>query len=163
MTEIGVISDTHGNVEGVQRAVAILRMRRVSRVIHCGDVGPRVVELLSDFQTDLVPGNVDDLYDLRAEIIEPHHTLHREMGSIEVEGKRIAFLHGDNARLLRQLIQSGEWDLICHGHSHTFSNTSHGRTRVLNPGALYRTSHPSLATVVLPAFDVLEVPLPPRS
>jgi predicted phosphodiesterase len=71
----------------------------------------------------------------------------------------VAFLHGHDITLLRHTIYSGQFDLVCHGHTHAFYSAFEGRTLVLNPGALARTSRPSLAIVDLASLEVTEVPV----
>jgi putative phosphoesterase len=157
--KIGVLSDSHGDVAAVQRAIRILDSMQVSLIIHCGDVGPNVVSKFTGLPTHFVPGNIDDLARLRKAIVDPVHTLHEQVGTLEIEGRRVAFLHGDDVQLLRHAIHSGHWDLVCHGHTHAFSRGLEGRTLVLNPGALTRTGRPSLAVVDLPSLEVTEIPL----
>jgi putative phosphoesterase len=157
--KIGVLSDSHGNVAAVQRAIRILESMQVSLIIHCGDIGPNVISALAGLPTHFVPGNVDDLDRLREAIVDPLHTLHEQVGTLEIEGRRVAFLHGDDVQLLRHTIHSGHSDLVCHGHTHAFSRGFEGRTLVLNPGALTRTGRPSLAVVDLPSLEVTEIPL----
>ena len=96
---------------------------------------------------------------LREAITDPEHTLHEGLGTLEIEGRWVAFLHGHDVKLLRHTIHSGHWDLVCYGHTHVFSSGFEGRTLVLNPGALARTSRPSLAVVELPSLEVTELPL----
>lgn len=157
--KIGVLSDTHGDVSSLERAVRILKNLGVSMVIHCGDVGVEVVASLNGLKTHFVPGNMDNPEELRAAITEPEHTLHESVGELEIEGRKTAFLHGHDVRLLRHTIHSGHWDLVCHGHTHAFSKGHDGPTLVLNPGALSRTNHPSLAVVEFPSLEVTEIPL----
>ena len=157
--KIGVLSDTHGEVWAAQRAVRILHDRHVDTVIHCGDIGIEVVPLFNGMRTHFVRGNMDDAERLREVIVDAQHTFHDQSGSLEVEGQRVAFLHGDDVKLLRHTIHSGHWDLVCHGHTHAFTKGLEGRTLVLNPGAVGRTSHPSLAIVELPSLEVTEIPL----
>ena len=133
--KIGVLSDTHGEVGAAQQAIRILHEQHVGLAIHCGDVGAEVVPLLKGLPTHFVPGNMDDPERLREAITEPEHTLHEQLGTLEIEGRRVAFLHGDDVKLLRHTIHSGHWDLVCHGHTHAFSSGFEGRTLVLNPGA----------------------------
>ncbi len=155
--KLGVLSDTHGDVTSAQEAVDALRAHDVSMMIHCGDVGSAVVPVFRGLPAHFVPGNVDDLARLRGIMTAPEHRLHERLGTLELEGRRIAFLHGHDVRLLRETIRSGQWDLVCHGHSHVYSEHSDGPTLVLNPGALWRTSHPSLAVVDLPSLQVAKV------
>jgi hypothetical protein len=157
--KLGVISDTHGEVWAVERAMRALQSMRVGLAIHCGDIGVEVIPLLQGLPTHFVSGNMDDPIRMREVITDPDHTLHAGLGTIEVEGRRVAFLHGDDVKLLHHTIHSGHWDLVCYGHTHAFSNSFEGATLVLNPGAVGRTSRPSLAVVDLPSLDVTEVPL----
>jgi uncharacterized protein len=156
---IGVISDTHGDVAATEQALRILDGLNVSLTIHCGDVGAEVLRLMKGRLVHFVAGNMDALEMLGQQITDPEHTFHDQFGSLEIEGCRIAFLHGHDANRLHQAIHSGEWDLLCHGHTHAFSSGRQGRTLVLNPGALSRTHYPSLAVVELPSLEVTQVPL----
>jgi putative phosphoesterase len=157
--KIGILSDSHGNVAAVQQAIRIFESMQVSLIIHCGDIGSNVVSAFAGFPTHFVPGNIDDVEHLREVIVDPAHTLHEQLGTLEIEGCRVAFLHGDNAEALRHAVHSGHWHLVCHGHSHAFGHHFEGRTLVLNPGALVRTRKPSLAVVDLPSLEVTEIPL----
>ena len=155
--KIGVISDTHGDIRQTRRALDMLAPHRVDLILHCGDVGAEVVPLLSGQQVHFVAGNMDDLDSLREAIVEPDHKLHDQMGTLEVEGCRVAFLHGHDVSLLYETIHSGNWDLVCHGHTHASSSRREGSTLVLNPGAMARTRWPSLAVVELPSMTVTEI------
>ena len=157
---IGILSDSHGQIPAIERAMDALRAHGVQKVIHCGDIGAAAVPLFEGIETHFVAGNTDDVDLLRYMIVAPEHRFYASLGTLEVAGRRIAFLHGDDARLLRETIHSGEWNLVCHGHSHVYSEHTEGRTLVLNPGAVWRTSHPSIATVQLPSLDVTKVLLP---
>ena len=112
-------------------------------------------------RTHFVSGNMDDPDELRRAIVSPEHTFHGPLGTLEIEGCRVAFLHGHDARLLQQTIHSGQWDLVCHGHTHAYSSRMEGRTLVLNPGPS-RTAEPSLAVVELPSLEVARIRLPAR-
>ncbi len=160
--KIGVLSDTHGEVQGLRQAIGLLDELRVTLLIHCGDIGLDVIPLLRGLRTHFVRGNMDDVGQLR-QVIEPEHTLHDQFGSLEIEGRRVAFLHGHDVKLLRNTIHSGRWDLVCHGHTHVFSRSVEGNTVVVNPGALARTNQPSLAVVNLPSLEVTRIPLRPTS
>ena len=155
--KIGVLSDTHGEVRATQRAVDVLKQECVALVIHCGDVGNEVVPLLKGVVAHFVRGNMDDPQMFGDLIDDPGHTFHDRIGSLEVEGCRVAFLHGDDVKLFRNTVYSGRFDLVCYGHTHAFALTKEGSTLVLNPGAVSRSSQPSLAVVELPSLDVRQI------
>jgi putative phosphoesterase len=113
------------------------------------------VPLLAAWPAHFVFGNVDqDENELRYAIHRARLTCHDEFGRLELEGVRIALLHGDDFGALAQAIESGEFDLVCHGHTHRQRLEHIGRTLVLNPGALYRATPRSFATVELPSLAV---------
>jgi putative phosphoesterase len=153
---LGVVSDTHGHLGNSQAAVERLKMLDVDVVLHCGDIGSLdVVPLFAAWPAHFVFGNVDqDEDELRYVIRNAGLTCHNHVGRVELEGVRIAFLHGDDFSALAQAIESQDYALVCHGHTHKQRLEHVGRTLVLNPGALYRASPRSLATVDLPSMAV---------
>ena len=156
---LGVLSDTHGHVRNTQDAVRILRREQVDVVIHCGDIGsPKIPLLLMEWTVHYVFGNVD--YDealLRGAIRDSDGTCHERFGELELEGRKIAFLHSDDVSRFQATISSGACDLVCYGHTHQAALEKVGRTLVLNPGAIYRANPHQLAIVDLPGLDIKHV------
>ncbi len=151
---IGIVSDSHGHVVNTQAAVRVLESLQVEQVIHCGDVGgDEIVGLFGRWPTHFVYGNVDDRRQLSRAVETARQTFHEAFGSLELAGRRIAFLHGDDVPLLRQTIAGGQYDLVCHGHTHVARQLRQGPTLVLNPGALYRATPHSIALVELPDVE----------
>jgi hypothetical protein len=157
---IGVVSDTHGAVRSAQKAARALASLRVDLVVHCGDIGTAgVVAQLSQFPSHYVFGNMDDHATLRAAIAAAGATCHERFGHLQLAGRSVAFLHGDDAGLLRRTIGCGQWDLVCHGHTHVAAKFTQGTTLVVNPGAIQRTHAPSVAVIDLPSLEVTQIPL----
>lgn len=152
---IGVVSDTHGQTAFALEAVRMLESLDVEQVLHCGDVGSAaIVPLFARWPTHFVLGNVDlELADLPPAIARAEQQFHGRFGSLELAGRRIAWLHGDDAQRLRQTIDEGRWDLVCYGHTHRAEVHRAGTTLVLNPGALYRAPRHTLAVVDLAALE----------
>lgn len=159
---IGVVSDTHGHVGYARTAVELLRGLNVQVILHCGDIGSTsIIPLFADWPTHFVFGNVDhDRGSLQAAILEAKQTCHNRFGELELEGRKIAFLHSDDGHLFQQTIRSGEFDLVCYGHTHEAEQHLVGKTLVLNPGALYRANPHSFAVVDLQTMHVEHHPLP---
>ncbi len=159
MNRIGIISDTHGQVEYTRSALRIMESLQPQAVIHCGDIGStQIVPLFAAWPTHFVFGNVDDdAHGLRRVMGECGQTCHERFGRLELLGVRIAFLHGDDWQLLEQTIAGGEWDLVCHGHTHRRREERVGKTLVLNPGAIYRANPHTFAVVDLPLLEVTSV------
>ena len=159
--QLGVVSDTHGHVGYTREAIRMLESLEVEAVLHCGDIGsPEIVELFSAWPTHFVFGNVDhDAAALKDAILAAGQTCHDRFGRLELAGKKIAFLHGDDSALLAETIASSRFDLVCHGHTHVARRVARGSTLVLNPGALYRASPHSIAHVQLPELEATIISL----
>lgn len=158
---IGIVSDTHGRVPQTRLAVERLEMLDVARVLHCGDIGSvGVIDLFAPWPTHFVFGNVDWPADeLRRAIENAGQSCEERFGSFQWEGRRIALLHGDDGALLQDSIDAGQWDLVCHGHTHVARQEWIGSTLVLNPGAIHRARQHSIAVVELPSLEATIVPL----
>lgn len=158
---LGVVSDSHGHVDCTRPAIRMLESLQVDRVLHCGDIGSAaVVELFAAWPTDFVFGNCDDRRaELAAAIEAAGQTCHGAFGDLEIAGKRIALIHSDDRRRFQQATQSGEFDLVCYGHTHVAAIERIGDTVVLNPGALYRATPHSIAVVDLSSLEATIVPL----
>jgi uncharacterized protein len=156
---IGVVSDTHGHRGNTRAAAAALEAEAVEQVIHCGDVGAAdVVALLSRWPAHFVFGNCDPDHQALEEAVEAcHQTFHGAFGSLDLDGCRVAFLHGDDHRRMRESIASQEFDLVCYGHTHVAEHHFEGRTLVLNPGALFRANPHSIAVVDLTDLTVSRI------
>jgi uncharacterized protein len=152
---IGVISDTHGQMEFTRAATRLLDSLEVEQVLHCGDIGsPEIVGLFAAWPTYFVFGNVDyDQAELRAAIAAAGQTCCDEFGDLTIAGTRIALLHSHDARRFQQVTTSGDWALVCYGHTHQAEQHTLGDTLILNPGALYRATPHSLAIVELPQCE----------
>ncbi len=155
---IGILSDSHGRAAITGRAVAALKERGCSIVIHLGDIETETVidELVGAApQVHLVFGNCDleeDELARYAGSMDLH--VDHPLGRVTVGGKEIAFTHGHLDRLMEEAIQSGVHYLL-HGHTHEVRNERVGPTRIINPGALFRARRYT-AAVLNPSNDTVE-------
>jgi putative phosphoesterase len=153
---IGIVSDTHGNRLMVTRALTELREREITTVLHCGDIDdPETVELFRGFTTHFVFGNCDiDKGALREAMADIGATLHDHFGSVELEGVKLAFTHGDEKTLMRDVERSGYYDFLFYGHTHQAEEHRTGPTRVINPGALHRARPKTFVVLDLASREV---------
>jgi putative phosphoesterase len=152
---IGILSDTHDQVARTRRAVSMLTAAGAESLIHCGDLTiPDVVDEFAGVPTSFVFGNCDyDQADLRramkrigAECLE--------LGGLITRGdRRIAVTHGHSHAEFRRLAAL-EPDYLFSGHTHHRRDDREGKTRFINPGALYRASSWTVALLDLAADDL---------
>jgi putative phosphoesterase len=157
--QIGIVSDTHGNRLMVNLALAELRQRDITTVLHCGDIDDaETVALFRGFTTHFVFGNCDvDREGLRAAMADIGAMLHESFGSVELEGVKLAFLHGDDQKMFRDVERSGYYDFLFYGHTHQAEEHPVGPTRVINPGALHRARPKTFLVLDLGSREVESV------
>jgi len=160
---LGIISDTHGHLPFTTDGVRMLQQQQVDAVLHCGDIGSaNVIPLFTGTPTHFVFGNCDyETASMKAAIRDANLHCHDRFGDIELEGCRIALLHGDDGFALESAIHGGDYDLGCHGHTHEVRLEQVNNTLVLNPGAMYRAEPHTIATIELPSMQVRHIPVPP--
>jgi len=160
---ISAISDTHSQTKRIRHALEILQNKGVRRLIHCGDIDrPEVVPLFNGWEKlEFVAGNMDQsTEELAKAVSQIGGQWHGEIGSVQWQNRRIAFLHGHQTRRLHQVVRSGQWDLVLHGHTHVSRIEKIGSTLVVNPGALHNAARYSVALIDLKTMNVelIEVP-----
>ena len=134
--KIGLISDTHDNIQNIRKAVRKFNDKHVDVVIHAGDfVNPIAVESLAGVKLVGVLGNNDtDIAGLELTFNKIHGELKGEIFETVYDGMKFAVYHGTNVAKKEQLIKSGKCDVFIYGHTHRKDNRYIGTTRVINPG-----------------------------
>ncbi len=136
---IGLMSDTHNDVEMTRKALDVFRERDVSMVLHAGDLtSPRMLTLFEGLEVRLVLGNGD----LDEDVInsESERLGFGPVGKtcVFTAGERVfQMFHGNNVPAFRHAIASAKYDYIIKGHTHIFEDYFLDGTHVINPGALY--------------------------
>jgi hypothetical protein len=139
MVLVGLISDTHDNLEAIRRTVAVFNQRKVELVLHAGDFNaPFTAGAFKELKTKLIGvfGNVDGEKNflkqrytevLGAEILG-------EFAEVEVGGRKIALLHGVVQPIVEALALSGRYNAVVRGHTHKPEAVKLGETLMVNPG-----------------------------
>lgn len=146
---IVILSDTHDNESAARAAIDQIRILDPQVIVHCGDLeSPHMLELFRGLPLKLSLGNCDwDVEGIRAKGRSLKITDIGFSIEFEVAEKRCFVHHGDNPRTLARAIDSGAFHYVFHGHSHARRDERIGTTRVINPGALYRSAEYTYATL----------------
>src|SRR6516165_4539669 len=135
------LDDTHSSVVSVQSALQIMAERDVELILHCGDIQDGDTVQLFPGHTHFVFGNCDyDRHEIERAIADIGATLHGAWGHLEIAGQALAFTHGDDRSMLRDLEHADSFDFLFYGHTHVAREHRTGKTRVINPGALQRVA-----------------------
>ena len=155
--KIGIISDTHDNVVNVKKALSEFIKQRVELIVHCGDiVAPKTITFFVGLPVKFVKGNCDgDIEMIKKKCEEGGHEYLGVKGELEVDGKKIGVYHGTDASMLNDIIESGDYNYVLTGHTHSKRDEMIGKTRVINPGAHYYAAEETIAVLDV-AEDKLE-------
>ena len=130
--KIGIISDTHGNLNSVDDAVAVAQ--NMEMWLHCGDCVPdaEYLQTIVDVPVYGVAGNCDwPMGDTCYERI------------VDAAGHKIFLTHGHNygvrytQEYIMEAAESQGADIAVYGHTHIVDNVK-GSVWVLNPGSASR-------------------------
>ena len=154
---IGILSDSHDRAQTMAAGLKLLNDAGAEFFIHCGDIGSqKCVDLLAGLKCAFVFGNTD--YD-RAALARYAQSIDvpcfGNYADLTLDNKRIAVIHGDDYKLKHRLLGAQEHDYLLQGHTHIRADEKHGRTRLINPGALHRANPKTVATLEL-ATDALQ-------
>jgi len=132
---IGILSDSHDNLDAVRRAVRFFRDSGCALIIHAGDfVAPFSAQVLAEAGCTVkaVFGNCDgEKFGLKT-MIEPFGTIRKAPFIFSYAGKKIALVHLNDP--VKELSARQEFDLIVYGHTHRPEIRKTGRSLIVNPG-----------------------------
>ncbi|MCL2701251.1 MAG: YfcE family phosphodiesterase [Phycisphaerae bacterium] len=157
---IGIVSDTHGQIDSLRSALEIFSARGVQAVVHCGDIdSAECLEALAGLgvPTYAVGGNMDaNLTDLPrladiAGVVFSWDSLAFSIG----QNTCVAVTHGHNPRVMADLMENPANKFLFHGHTHCQRDEHVERgdraaaIHVINPGALHKPKSPTHPTVAV--------------
>ncbi len=139
--KILVLSDSHGNIENMMRAV---EQEQPEMLIHLGDCwrdGQRLAKHYPNIPMTQVPGNCD---------FRSHEAMEK---LLFIEKYRVLICHGHTYGVKQSLLPAGlaaeeqNADLFLFGHTHKPLVDHHGRALFLNPGTIGSYSRPTYGVV----------------
>ncbi|EMA58916.1 phosphodiesterase, MJ0936 family protein [Halorubrum distributum JCM 13561] len=134
---IGIVSDTHDDLDAVEAAVSLFEREGVDAVVHCGDfVAPfSVTPFDAEFDFHAVRGNNDGEWAVES-TVEAFGEYHGEAAALSFDGVEVAVTHGTSDILVDALVDCGDYDYVFHGHTHAHGVEERGGTVRVNPGGL---------------------------
>ncbi len=169
--KVCILSDSHDHIALLDAAVAAAVAAGAEAVLHCGDVvAPSTLHCLEKhgLPVHVIHGNnTGDLYAMLRLAHKPGGVIrfHGMDAGIELGGRRIFLVHYPH--YARALAATGDWDLVCCGHSHKvvveqLPNLNGGLTWLVNPGTIGGVGQAAatwiLGDLASMAFSVHEVP-----
>ncbi len=164
---VGILSDTHGELQRTRVALRVLERVGATVFIHCGDVGAGdLLAELAGRRAWVVAGNTD-FFDGQAVEYAAGLGLTLSLVTplrVELAGRGLAVYHGHEPQFrdLLECLRRGQsvpdevrdCGYVVHGHTHIAAHTRLAGRHLLNPGALHRATRYTVATVDLAADRV---------
>lgn len=144
---IGIISDTHDDMQSIRKAVDIFNAEKVVHVIHAGDItSPFTFEVFRDLESRFtgIFGNNDGDRLLLKEKSEGN--MFNQPHKMTLNKKSIVILHEPD--IADDLSDSGHFDIVIYGHTHRTDTRKVRNTVVINPGKAARL-HKGRATLAI--------------
>ncbi len=136
--KLGIISDTHDNLDLTREAIDFFEEQETDAVVHCGDmVAPFTAELFDrdSFDFYAVRGNNDGEWNLKS-TVHAFGEFFNNVAELELSGKSIAVYHGTEESIVDSLVLSGEYDYVLRGHTHEKKLREENGTIEVNPGGI---------------------------
>ncbi|KJR40252.1 Uncharacterized protein MCHI_003849, partial [Candidatus Magnetoovum chiemensis] len=150
---VGIMSDTHDNMDNLRKAVRIFNNSKVSIALHAGDfTSGFTFRVLKDLDAEFIGifGNNDgDVFFLSK---MSSNRIYKQPYQLIIEDKKIIMIHEHH--LVEPLCASSRYDILIYGHTHTAKIEKINNTLTINPGECCGWLHenPSIAltaTVVI--------------
>ena len=157
---IGIMSDTHDNLIFVKKAIELFNKRKVEYVIHAGDyTSPFTLKLFKELNCKYVGifGNNDGDKLLLLERAEGN--IQNQPYIFTLNNRKIIVMHEHN--IVDALADSGHFDVVIYGHTHTPDIRKVKNTLVINPGEvstwLYGKSTVAVADLNKMEAEIIEL------
>ena len=164
MVKIGIMSDSHDNIDAIRRAVKVFNEEKVEAVFHAGDfIAPFVVPLaLKDLKCDLygVFGNNDgERIGLKAKLEAAGKKMEGDFLIITMGNRKIVMFHTLDEALVEAL--ASQFDVIIRGHTHKAEIREIGNCMLVNPGETcgYLTDETTVAILDLNTLKATLIPI----
>ena len=148
--KIGIISDTHNDTKRTQEVVEQLLQNNISYLIHAGDIGQKVLDLLSTLpiKTIAVYGNTD-----RGRIVGDYSNiiLQNPLYYFKIKDTTFKLMH-------EPYYLTPDSDVVIFGHTHMYE-CKKDRSLYLNPGEVCAREKPLIesALLELPSLRVTRI------
>ncbi len=132
---IGIMSDSHDNLDAIRSAVKIFNEKNLDLVIHAGDlISPFTAVEFQKLDPELLAiyGNNDGEREGLKNAYKDICILD-DFKEISVEGWKFSIIHGTNPSIVDSLARCGKYDVVVRGHTHKLEILN-GKTMVINPG-----------------------------
>lgn len=129
---IGIISDTHDNIEKIKNAISFFKRERIEYLIHCGDfVAPFTIPHLKEGNFKKIVGVFGNNDGEKLGLKEKLPDIYKPPFQFLLENFKILVLHEP---LEEEVMKKLSFDLIAYGHTHIPKILKYEKNLIVNPG-----------------------------
>ncbi|HAK88242.1 MAG: YfcE family phosphodiesterase [Nitrospirae bacterium GWC2_46_6] len=151
---IGIISDTHDQLDNLRNALKIFEEKNVGHIIHAGDFcSPFTWRVIRNFKGDFtgIFGNNDGERVLLKKLYQDR--IYTQPYKFILHDRKIVIMHEPD--VADELAESGRFDLVVFGHTHEPVIKKVKDTLIVNPGEVcgWLYGKPTAAVVNLETME----------
>jgi putative phosphoesterase len=132
---IGIMADSHDNLESIEKAVKVFDQESVDLVVHAGDlISPFTAKIFRKLNSQFLAvfGNNDgERHGLR--MAYKNLCYLEDFREFKSGDKLMAIIHGSNQNIVEAISSCGKYDVLVRGHTHKVEIIG-GETLIINPG-----------------------------
>lgn len=151
---VGIISDTHDQLDNLRKALKIFEEKNVAHIIHAGDYcSPFTWRVIRNFKGGFtgIFGNNDGERVLLKKLYQDR--IYTQPYKFTLHNRKIVIMHESD--VVDDLAASGNFDLVVFGHTHEPLIKKVKETLIVNPGEIcgWLYGKPTAAVVNLETMD----------
>jgi len=134
---VGIMGDSHNNIQNVKNALSVMNERGISIIIHCGDIcKPSVLKIMGKYGIPIYCsfGNMDNAGILKRALSHFKNVSLFNIGKMDINGCKIAFVHFPY--IAESIAMNGGYDVVFYGHTHEMEKKILNDTILANPGEI---------------------------
>ena len=134
---VGVVSDTHNNVNNIENIIKIFNFEKVDVVVHTGDISkPKTLKMFSALNSPMIGvfGNNDREESGFEEVCKEFDFDIKEPPYLSLLSQKKVVIFHEPDQIQNYLKVHKDIDLVLHGHTHRYREELVGKALCFNPG-----------------------------
>lgn len=147
---IGIISDTHDNMENLDKALKLFKNNKVKTILHLGDyISSFVIDRISDANINMVGIFGENDGDPLSLLKSCNQMMEIYSGPYVININNRKFLLTREVTTIEDVAKSNKYDFILFGTTHKYYSEKIRNTYILNPGETFGRIKSEASVIIL--------------